>query len=141
MNSKIILIISEESDPVTDEIYRWLPRIDKNCIVKRLNYEDEVITINVQMPQNDIFIKTRTERFFLNKVYKIWYRRGVINFLYNKNFESYNRYIHNEYQKFHDGLWSLLKAKSCSSFKDTKISKIEMLYMAKMCGLSIPKTL
>ncbi|MCB9336126.1 MAG: hypothetical protein H6586_08245 [Flavobacteriales bacterium] len=139
--NKFILIVSEEYDPVTDEIYRWLLKLDANCTVKRLNYEDEIIAINIQMPQNDIFIQTKTEQFFLNDIHKIWYRRGVINFLLNKKFDNYNRYVHNEYQKFHDGIWSIINNKSCSSYKDTKISKIEMLYVAKMCGLTIPETI
>lgn len=51
MNSKIILIISEESDPVTDEIFKWLLKLDNSCIVKRVNYEDEIINLGNGIPK------------------------------------------------------------------------------------------
>lgn len=139
--NKVILIFSEENDPVTDDVFRWLHKLDNKCLVKRLNYEDDIFGLNIRLPNNEITIKTKDGVLDLNKIHKIWYRRGLINYLNNKEILNYKYYLKHEFNKLHDGIWSILEKKSCSSFRNTHLSKLEMLSKANSLGIMIPKTI
>ncbi|PCI92537.1 MAG: hypothetical protein COB15_17485 [Flavobacteriales bacterium] len=138
---KILLIVSERNDPVTDEIYKWLLRLDEGCIIKRLNYEDEILHLNINLQKKEVSIRTREEHILISKVHKIWYRRGFLNYLKNKDTSPYRNYISDEYSKLHDGLWALWEEKSISSFLNNRVNKLEMLFKAEKFGIKIPNTI
>lgn len=71
----MILIISDNNERTTTEVIRWLVSMKKTFI--RI-HEDEILEIKAH--QNRFFLESKRNKFFLDEINSVWYRRGNINF-------------------------------------------------------------
>lgn len=74
----MILIFSEKNDYSTYEVCKWLYFFNADFI--RINKEDLVRLIELDIPHTKITIEVDGNQIDLNKITSIWYRRGFLNF-------------------------------------------------------------
>ena len=71
----MILIISQKNETATIEVIRYLMVLKKKFI--RV-HEDEVFEIKTIKKR--ILIESSRNRFFIDEIESVWYRRGGLNF-------------------------------------------------------------
>ena len=145
----MILIISNESDPSTDEVIDWLiylgaklTRINKGEVVKKF-----VIKIN----NTDTCYKITFDNKEIedSKIKSFWYRKSGINIFNDKNLNTISKrkkkfikFINNENRILEAFIEAILSKKHGIGYvKSKNINKLSVLQTAKECGLLIPKTI
>lgn len=131
----MILIISDNNDISTTEIIRWLLCEGKNCM--RV-HEDEVFEIKIN--QKRIYIESSRNKFFLDEITSVWYRRGGLNFRrlrYTNNSINLNM---NEVQHWlEDYVRKTLESKKhINKESNFHVNKLLVLEQAQKAGLDVP---
>lgn len=71
----MILILSRNRETTTDEVIKWLSVMGKKFI--RV-HEDEFFEIKIK--NNQIYIESSRNSFFIENITSVWYRRGGLKF-------------------------------------------------------------
>ncbi|MEG0928429.1 grasp-with-spasm system ATP-grasp peptide maturase [Chryseobacterium sp.] len=131
----MILIISQNHEITTTEVIKWLLKMGKSFI--RVN-EDEVFDIKTK--EKRIYIESHRNRFFIDEITSVWYRRGGLNFRHvqYKN-ESININM-NEYQHWlEDYIKKTLESKKhINKESNSDVNKLLVLEKAQKIGLDVP---
>lgn len=144
----MILILSQEFDPSTDEVINWLEYYGVKYF--RLNDTDICKIKSVELKNGDLnfMIEANSKKISLNKLSSYWYRRGLFNIDYSKKIKeknelhrSLNKFIEDERNKLEEIIHKYLKKiPHIGSYLDNRINKMESLIIASNCGLTIPAT-
>ncbi|HRG38459.1 MAG TPA: grasp-with-spasm system ATP-grasp peptide maturase [Bacteroidia bacterium] len=140
----MILIISEQNDPSTNEVINWLLAMGKKFI--RINAEDDLVVSdfsNTEIGGIDFVLSTRTISVRYSDVLSVWYRRGelkikdipafkneLLTFYLEKEKETLQDFIEFAFQ---------IKEKIIGNFQST-VNKLKVLHTAKNVGLKTPDT-
>ncbi|MGN7866820.1 grasp-with-spasm system ATP-grasp peptide maturase [Chryseobacterium sp.] len=131
----MILIISHNNEITTTEVIKWLLKLGKSFI--RV-HEDEIFDIKIK--EKRIYIESRRNRFFIDEITSVWYRRGGLKFnrLHYKN-DAINLNM-NEYQHWlEDYIIKVLESKKhINKQSNSDINKLLVLEAAQKTGLDIP---
>ncbi|MCC3217852.1 grasp-with-spasm system ATP-grasp peptide maturase [Chryseobacterium sp. X308] len=131
----MILIISKNSDRSTIQVIKWLSSIGKNWI--RI-HEDEFFEIKTIKKR--IFLKSQRNKFFLDEIESVWYRRGGINFKrlqYNNS--SINIHMNEAQHWLEDYIIKTLESKRhINTQTNAHVNKLVVLEVAKKIGLEVP---
>lgn len=132
----MILIISKNQETTTNEVIKWLIAMGKKFI--RVN-EDEFFEIKVA--QKRVYIKSYRNRFFLDEIESVWYRRGGIKF---KNFQYNNPSVDSHMQEhqhwLEDYVIKTIESKKHINKQSTSaVNKLLVLEQAKKVGLDVPE--
>lgn len=132
----MILIISENNEITTTEIIRWLIFLKKKFI--RI-HEDEVFEIRTKKKR--IYLQSKRNCFFIDKITSVWYRRGGLRFLRHKYNDSAINLHMNEYQHWlEDYVRKYLEHKKhINKESNYHINKLITLEIAEEIGFDIPK--
>ena len=131
----MILIISKTKEVTTDEVIKWLLVMDKKFI--RVN-EDEVFEIKVAAKR--IYIESHRNRFFLDEITSVWYRRGGLRF---KHISYKNPAIQTHMREtqhwLEDYVLKTLEAKKhINKQSNSHVNKLVVLEKAMQAGLDVP---
>lgn len=132
----MILIISDNNERTTTEIIRWLITLKKEFI--RIN-DDEIFEIKTRSKR--IYLESKKNRFFIDEIHSVWYRRGGLRFVRNKYNDPTIDIHMNEHQHWlEDYVKNYLETKKHIN-KESKyhINKLIVLDLAKEVGLNVPK--
>ncbi|MCT2407032.1 grasp-with-spasm system ATP-grasp peptide maturase [Chryseobacterium antibioticum] len=132
----MILIISQNNEITTTEVIKQLIAMDKKFI--RV-HEDEVFEIKTLNKR--IVLESGRNRFFLDEIKSVWYRRGGLVF---KRLKYANRSIHlnmNETQHWlEDYVRKTLESKKhINRESNSDVNKLIVLDKAKEIGLDVPE--
>ena len=147
----MIFILSEESDPSTNNVIKWLKYYNKKYI--RVNDVDKIdlsrccVTNTKQNFELIITTKNSTEtiRISSDKITAYWYRRGNIRLVENginkKRLIEATTFIQEQIRDVENYLLYKLAAKtSVNKLSDVFINKIIAIDVAVSVGLKIPNT-
>ena len=149
MVSKMILIISEESDQSSNYVIDWL--LKNKIDFYRINPEDYLNGLYIEM--NDfsisVCVKFGDININLNDVSAYWYRRGIIkpDFSIKKDInpnitEKLNEHLHHECKTIEQFIVHTLADKHyLGDYFQRNANKLISLKIAQECGLKIPKTI
>lgn len=138
----MILILSEKNDESTCHVIDWLSTMEKSFF--RINAEDTITFISLS---NDAFaIKVRGTIVKSEQISCFWYRKGPINgsvditeFLGSPHYKDIKTHLSYELQALiHFVHRTLNNGKHLSSHFTRRVNKLEVLQLAKDCGLHIP---
>lgn len=137
----MIYIFSEFNDSSTDRVEDWLLYLKKPYV--RINKEDNV---NCVLNKNKLLFIIDDRKYIIDKKDSVWLRRPGLKFLeyfiVNNSYKyNINSFISNEYRVFEEFIFYFLKnyCKKCiGNFAKNRINKIEVLELAKKCGLLVP---
>lgn len=132
----MILIISKNNETTTTEVLKWLLSMNKKFI--RID-EDEFFEI--KMVDNNLLLQSERNRFFLNDITSVWYRRGGIKFKrYQYESEAINIHMQEAQHWLEEYALHILESKRHIN-KQTKshVNKLLVLETAKKVGLDVPE--
>lgn len=142
----MLLIVSNKNDIHVDVLVERL--IKRKILFFRWNIEDlsdqflSILTINNNV---DINLLTKDDKFFLQDIKVVWYRRpGEIEIHPDIKELDYRHFAQREWLSMLRGLWFLLEDKFwiTNPFSDQRIgNKVFQLHLARKCGLKMPPTL
>lgn len=131
----MILIFSNNYEPTTNEVIRWLLALGKDFI--RVD-ENEFFAINVI--NKKIFLESERNSFFLDDISSVWFRRGRLVFkrLQFKN-NAINKHMTEMQFWLEDFVRKTLDSKKHIN-KESKasVNKLLVLQKAKESGLKVP---
>lgn len=132
----MILIISDNNDCSTNEVIHWLSILNKKFI--RI-HEDEMFEIKIH--QKRIVTESLRNKFFLDEISSVWYRRGGMNF---RRFRYKNKSINlsmNETQHWlEDYVKKTLESKRhINKESNSNVNKLLILELAIKIGLKVPQ--
>ncbi|REC60315.1 grasp-with-spasm system ATP-grasp peptide maturase [Chryseobacterium pennae] len=132
----MILIISQNNEATTNEVIRYLMIMKKKFI--RI-HEDEVFEIRTHKKR--IFLQSLTNRFFLDEINSVWYRRGKLNFNRLKySNPSINLDMYETQHWLEDYVRMTLESKKHINKESTcHINKLTVLERAKDFGFDVPE--
>lgn len=131
----MILIISDNNDISTTEVIKWLLVLEKKFI--RI-HENEVFEIKIV--KKKFFLESSCNRFFLDEIHSVWYRRGGLNFkrLRYKN-NSININMNESQHWLEDYVKKKLESiKHINKESNSLVNKILVLEEAEKVGLDVP---
>ena len=131
----MILIISDNNERTTTEVIRWLVSMKKTFI--RI-HEDEILEIKAH--QNRFFLESKRNKFFLDEINSVWYRRGNINFkrLLYKNISINLSMNETQYWLRNYVINNLESKKHINKQSNSDVNKLLVLEKAKEVGLDVP---
>ncbi|OCA67935.1 grasp-with-spasm system ATP-grasp peptide maturase [Chryseobacterium artocarpi] len=132
----MILIISQKNETATIEVIRHLMVLKKKFIRVHEDEVFEIKTINKR-----ILIESSRNRFFIDEIESVWYRRGGLNFNRLK-YSNPSIFLHmNETQYWlEDYIQKTLESKRHINKESTSlINKLIVLDKAKELGFDIPE--
>ena len=148
----MVLIISDSVDIATNNVIDWLLYYKIPFI--RINSETKIKIKKIEFDKNfiveinDIFNKIH--EVDLMQLKGVWYRRGIFRYWVNdykfnkKNdfFEKINQNIDDEFWTINGHTFSILSNNNntINDFRNIHLNKMNVLQMAKKCGLRIPET-
>jgi ATP-GRASP peptide maturase of grasp-with-spasm system len=131
----MILIISKKKEITTTEVIKWLFYFEKKFILVN---EDE--TFEIKMKDTKIFLESETNRFFLDEITSVWYRRGGIKFkrFYYDN-EGVNIHMNETQHWLEEYVMHILESKKhLNKQSNTHVNKLLVLDKARKAGLDVP---
>lgn len=145
----MILIVSEENEPTTDIIIRWIKSMNKSYV--RINDTDIVKVEKFELCNSNInfSLVTRGLNIKYSEIEAFYFRRGLIN-LKNQllNLSEISSYglkqcLLNEVSTLQDFIHLIFEQskKSIGIFNKRSVNKLEILYKAVEIGINIPNTL
>ncbi len=131
----MILIISNNNERTTTKITKWLSIMDKKFI--RV-HEDEVFEIKVD--NKKIFIESSRNKFFLDEITSVWYRRGGLRFIHLKyENTSINEHMNEVQHWLYDYVIKTLESKKhINKESNSDVNKLLVLEQAQKFGLEVP---
>lgn len=132
----MILIISNNGDSTTTKVIRYLLKMRKQFI--RV-HEDEFFEIKTDKKR--IYLLSERNRFFLDEITSVWYRRGGLKFkrLHYDN-DTVNLYMDETQHWLEDYVIKTLESKkSINKQSNSHVNKLLVLEQAQKTGLSVPK--
>lgn len=148
----MILISSILTEYSTNDVIDWLRRADQEIQFIRLNPEDLISNLKIELndSREQIFIgiETNKKEISLSDITSYWYRRGEFSSAHS-TFEVKDRqdldtkiYLNKEWDVVSEFISNrLLEKKKLGSVKDNKLNKLEVIVKAKSLGIDIPKTI
>jgi ATP-GRASP peptide maturase of grasp-with-spasm system len=141
----MILLLSYSGDVNMDYVITWLNKF--NHAYLRIN-ADEIFDKQIFISVHDNVLKINNQQININAIHSIWYRkfgRFVQSAYYKKikDFMSGNdlQQISREYYTLLNTIVSMLKRKNWLTPPYTvSLNKMDVLFLAKECGLNIPKS-
>lgn len=143
----MILILSKDNEPTTNEVIKWIRYLNKTIEIIRLNTESvrDICLTNNEM----IIITDKNKRINLKTITSVWYRRGGmtrildfdrLNIIDDINFRnSLIGYLNTENYDLIKVIFKYLSSKKhINKASDNQICKIEMLKSALIAGIKIP---
>lgn len=132
----MILIISKNQETTTNEVIKWLLSMDKKFI--RV-HEDEFFKIKVQRKR--LYIESYRNKFFLDEISSVWYRRGGIKFKrLQYNNPSVDAHMAEHQHWLEDYVIKTLESKKHINKQTTShVNKLHVLEEAKKVGLAVPE--
>ncbi|AXG71508.1 ATP-GRASP peptide maturase, grasp-with-spasm system [Kordia sp. SMS9] len=137
------LIISEKLDISTNEVLKWLTFYKQKVLIIDKNKEVEV---NFSDGFDKPTFTYNAVRFSMDDIESIWFRRGRIKIVYDfdlnveKNLLQYHINTKQTIEIFVNYLLINNRRHLGNPFR-TDVNKLEVLYVAKECGLTIPETM
>lgn len=131
----MILIISKNFEPTTTEIIKWLSIMGKKYI--RID-ENEIFEIKIY--KKKIYIESHKNKFFIDEISSLWYRRGKLNFKrLQYNNPQINIHMNDVQHWLEDYIINTIESKkNVNMFTNSHINKLFVLEQAKKVGLDIP---
>ena len=140
----MILIISEQNDPSTNEVINWLLAMEKKFI--RINAEDDIAVSdfrNTGIEGTDFVLTTRNISVRYSDIESVWYRRGMLKIKDISPFKNdlLTFYLEKEKETLQDFIEFAfqIKEKITGNFRST-INKLKVLHAAQSVGLKTPDT-
>lgn len=142
----MILILSKPADKDTDCVIEWLKYYETPFI--RVN-DDELMQGHIIFSYNansieDAYFEISSQRVYLRDITVVWYRKFGFLTEYDLKLNLERDllvYLYDEFKCLRDLILSLLKDKKWLFDRSLKKSKLEVLEIARQCGLEIPKTI
>ncbi len=137
----MIIIISETTDKVTDNVIDWLFFYKYTKII-RINENDLITAININ--DNDIFITIKDRVIKLSEIKSFWHRRGFLSYskicdLKKHEFsKEINNHLCDEWYSMRNYIYNELYKKKGIFNKKGNVNKIIILKLAKEIGFKIP---
>lgn len=131
----MILIISRNRETTTDEVIKWLLKMDKKFI--RV-HENEVFEIKVDNKR--VYIESERNSFFIDEITSVWFRRGGLKFKKIQYMNSsIDLYMHEHQHWLEDYVNKILESKKhINKQSNSRVNKLLVLEMAKKIGLDVP---
>ncbi|MFP8895360.1 grasp-with-spasm system ATP-grasp peptide maturase [Chryseobacterium sp. EZn1] len=131
----MILIISDNNDISTTDVIKWLIVLEKKFI--RI-HEDEIFEIKII--EKRFFLESSSNRFFLDDISSVWYRRGGLNF---KRIRYKNNSININMNETQHWLEDYVKKKletikHINKESNSLVNKLLVLEEAEKVGLDVP---
>lgn len=131
----MILIISDNNDISTTDVIKWLIVLEKKFI--RI-HEDEIFEIKIIKKR--FFLESSSNRFFLDDISSVWYRRGGLNF---KRIRYKNNSININMNETQHWLEDYVKKKletikHINKESNSLVNKLLVLEEAEKVGLDVP---
>jgi glutathione synthase/RimK-type ligase-like ATP-grasp enzyme len=143
----LILVVSHEQDPHADRVIQHLRRDGQEVFLLNLSElpNRAMLTIDYccrERPRID-FTRLNGERFDLNEVRSVWWRRPQVPSLASVTDPQVNLFTANEWNEAINGLWQLLDARWMNdpNRDDAASRKARQLRVAAEVGLKTPRTL
>ncbi|MFV8377088.1 grasp-with-spasm system ATP-grasp peptide maturase [Flavobacterium sp. LB1P62] len=142
----MILILSKPAEKDTDSVIEWLKHYETPFI--RVN-DDELmqgITIFSYSTNSteDSYFEIPSQRVYLKDITVVWYRKfGFLteyDLKLNEERDLLN-FLYDEFKSIRELILNLLKDKKWLFDRSLKKSKLEVLEIARKCGLEIPNTI
>lgn len=132
----MILIISNKKDQTTIEVIKWLSLMDKQFI--RV-HEDETFVIKTERKR--VFVESQRNRFFVDEISSVWYRRGGIRFKhYQYDNDSVNIHMNETQHWLQDYVLKTLESKKhINKQTNSHVNKLLVLETAIKKGLDVPE--
>ncbi|KFF07972.1 grasp-with-spasm system ATP-grasp peptide maturase [Chryseobacterium luteum] len=132
----MILILSNNNDRTTIEVIRWLAALNKNFILVN---DDEFFEIKVDKKR--ILLQSQKNRFFLDEIKSVWYRRGGMQFKrFRYSHESINIYMNEAQHWLEDYILRTLESKRhVNKQSNSIVNKLLVLEYAKKTGFHVPE--
>ena len=133
----MILILSSNLEPTTNEVLMWLNEMNKSYI--RV-HEDEFFEIKII--NKKFFLESYRNSFFLEDISSVWYRRGGgLKFKREKyNNPAINLNMNEAYHWLEDYVIKKLESKKhINKYSKSKLNKLCVLEEAQKVGLLVPK--
>lgn len=131
----MILIISNESEFITNEVIRWLNFQNKEFI--RISEKEE---FEIKVHEKRVFLSNLKNEFFLDEIKSVWYRRGRLRFkraIYSNS--SINHYMAEIQHWLEDYVMKILESKRIVNKQtNSDVNKLWVLEKAKEVGLDVP---
>lgn len=139
----MILLISVDSDTMTDEICTWLSYQNKKFV--RLSENQHISKVFFDF-SNDIFrICINDIEYNLNDFESVFYRNGAIYYdiRYDEIDNNLIEFYNSEFKSISQFIYYYLKVNGANIFGNLstkEVNKLEVLLLAKSLGLKIPDT-
>jgi len=131
----MILIISNNGETTTTKVIKNLSKMGKSFI--RI-HEDEFFDIKTDRKR--IYLVSEKNKFFLDEITSVWYRRGGIKFKrlrYNNN--AINTHMDETQHWLEDYVIKTLESKkTINKQSNSHVNKLWVLEKAQKAGLSVP---
>ncbi len=133
----MILIISKNQETTTNEVIKWLVAMEKKFI--RV-HEDEVFDIKVA--QKRLYLESYRNRFFLDDITSVWYRRGKIRFnRLQYDHPAVNIHMNEHQHWLEDYVIKTIESKKHINKQSTSsVNKLFVLEQAEKVGLTVPNS-
>lgn len=131
----MILILSRNRETTTDEVVKWLSTMGKKFI--RV-HEDEFFEIKIK--NNQIYIESSRNSFFIENITSVWYRRGGLKFKrVSYHNSSINLYMNEHQHWLEDYVIKTLESKKhINKQSNSNVNKLLVLEHARKIGLNVP---
>lgn len=132
----MILIISKNQETTTNEVIKWLSIMDKKFL--RVN-EEEIFEIKVYRKR--IFLESERNKFFIDEINSVWYRRGGLRFKHSQyDNSSIDIHMYEHQHWLQDYVIKTLESKKhINKQSNSHINKLLVLDKAEEIGLDVPK--
>lgn len=142
----MILILSKPADKDTDCVIEWLKYYETPFL--RVN-DDELMQGHMVFHYNansieDSYFGIPSQRVYLKDITVVWYRKFGFLTEYDLKLNKEKDlliFLYDEFKSIRELILSLLKDKKWLFDRNLKKSKLEVLEIARKCGLEIPKTI
>lgn len=131
----MILILTSDNDYSTNEVIKWLIVQKKHFL--RI-YESEIFEIKTENKR--IYLKSERNKFFLDEISSVWYRRGSLKFKrLHYSHPSINEHMHETQHWLEDFILKTIESKRhINKQTNSSVNKLWVLKKAQDVGLDIP---
>ena len=141
-----INVFSYSNDKSSYEVIRWLNfnNFTSHFIDTKILVED--LELHIQSGEFSVVFENKTHRYEFLKNAVCWFRRGSLRFRSTIDFKQQNLfmdYLYTEVKGVEYSIYKLLETNNrClgSAIGSTEPRKLHDLYLASLCGLTIPDT-
>lgn len=132
----MILIISSNNDKSTTQVIKWLISLEKKFI--RIQ-ENEIF--DIKLIGKSFFLESSQNKFFLDEITSVWYRRGRLNFKHLRyNNIAINMHMNEVQHWLGDYVNKKLESKRhVNKESNCDVNKLLVLEEAIKIGLDVPR--